>query len=176
MVGDIRDLETAEISIQAALTGHLVFSTLHTNDVPGAVARLQDMGVESYLVASVLNGVLAQRLVRRAPHEPEVRDLLAIGVADATGVELFRGKGCEDCRGTDYRGRVGIYELFVMTEEARSLILAKRPTGEIRRHAIERGMITLRGRRLGQGAGGYHHGGGDFEGDPGRRLARFIRS
>ena len=94
--------------------------------------------------------MLAQRLVRRvcatcrAPHEPEVRDLLAIGVADATGVELFRGKGCEDCRGTGYRGRVDIYELFVITEEARSLILAKRPTGEIRRHAIERGMITLR--------------------------------
>ena len=150
MVGEIRDLETAEISIQAALTGHLVFSTLHTNDAPGAIARLQDMGAESYLVASVLNGVLAQRLVRRvcatcrAPYEPEARDLLAIGVADATGVELFRGKGCDDCRGTGYRGRVGIYELFVITEDARSHILTKRPTGEIRRHAIERGMITLR--------------------------------
>ena len=150
MVGEIRDLETAEISIQAALTGHLVMSTLHTNDAPGAIARLQDMGAESYLVASVLNGVLAQRLVRRvcatcrAPYEPEARDLLAIGIADATGVELFRGKGCEECRGTGYRGRVGIYELFVITEEARSLILAKRPTGEIRRHAIERGMVTLR--------------------------------
>jgi type II secretion system protein E len=150
MVGEIRDLETAEISIQAALTGHLVLSTLHTNDAPSAIARLQDMGAEPYLVASVLNCVLAQRLVRRvcatcrAPYEPEARDLLAIGVADATGVELFRGKGCEDCRGTGYRGRVGIYELFVITEDARGLILAKRPSGEIRRHAIERGMVTLR--------------------------------
>jgi len=150
MVGEIRDLETAEISIQAALTGHLVLSTLHTNDAPGAIARLQDMGAEPYLVASVLNGVLAQRLVRRvcgscrAPHEPDARDLLAIGVADATGIELFRGKGCDECRGTGYRGRIGIYELFIVTEEARSLILSKRPSGEIRRHAIERGMITLR--------------------------------
>ena len=150
MVGEIRDLETAEISIQAALTGHLVLSTLHTNDAPSAIARLQDMGAEPYLVASVLNCVLAQRLVRRvcatcrAPYEPEARDLLAIGVADATGVELFRGKGCEDCRGTGYRGRVGIYELFVITEDARGLILSKRPSGEIRRHAIERGMVSLR--------------------------------
>jgi type II secretion system protein E len=150
MVGEVRDLETAEISIQAALTGHLVFSTLHTNDAPGAVARLQDMGAEPYLIASVLNGVLAQRLVRRvcgacrAPYDADTRDLLAIGVADATGVGLFRGKGCEDCRGTGYRGRVGIYELFVITEESRGLILAKRPTSEIRRHAIERGMVTLR--------------------------------
>jgi type II secretion system protein E len=150
MVGEIRDLETAEIAIQSALTGHLVFSTLHTNDAPGAVARLQDMGAEPYLVASVLNGVLAQRLVRRvcgtcrAPYEADARDLLAIGVADATSMELFRGKGCEDCRGTGYRGRIGIYELFLITDESRSLILAKRPTGEIRRHAIERGMVTLR--------------------------------
>jgi general secretion pathway protein E len=150
MVGEIRDLETAEISIQAALTGHLVFSTLHTNDAPGAVARLQDMGAESYLVASVLNGVLAQRLVRRvcatcrAPYEPDARNLLAIGVADATGVEIFHGKGCEDCHGTGYRGRVGIYELFMITEEARGLILTRRPTGEMRRHAIEHGMTTLR--------------------------------
>jgi general secretion pathway protein E len=150
MVGEIRDLETAEIAIQAALTGHLVLSTLHTNDAPSAIARLQDMGAEPYLVASVLNGVLAQRLVRRvcgtcrAPYEPEPRDLLAIGVADATGVELFRGKGCDECRGTGYRGRIGIYELFVISEEARSLILSKRPSGEIRRYAIERGMVSLR--------------------------------
>ena len=94
--------------------------------------------------------MLAQRLVRRvcatcrAPYEPEARDLLAIGVADATGVELFRGKGCEDCRGTGYRGRTGIYELFVINEEARGLILGKKPTGVIRRHAIEHGMVSLR--------------------------------
>jgi type II secretion system protein E len=150
MVGEIRDLETAEIAIQSALTGHLVFSTLHTNDAPGAVTRLQDMGAEAYLVASVLNAVLAQRLVRRicsacrAPHHADARDLLAIGVTDATGVELSRGKGCEDCRGTGYRGRTGIYELFVISEEARGLILGKKPTGVIRRHAIEHGMVSLR--------------------------------
>jgi general secretion pathway protein E len=150
MVGEIRDLETAEIAIQAALTGHLVFSTLHTNDAPGAVTRLQDMGCEPYLVSSVLNGVLAQRLVRRicqacrAPDHPDPAELLALGVIDATGVELFRGKGCDDCRGTGYRGRTGIYELFHITEEARSLVVRKAPGGEIRRYAVAQGMVTLR--------------------------------
>jgi type II secretory ATPase GspE/PulE/Tfp pilus assembly ATPase PilB-like protein len=127
-----------------------VFSTLHTNDAPGAVTRLQDMGAESYLVASVLNCVLAQRLVRtictgcQAPYQPDAGDLLAIGVTDGTGVELSRGKGCDDCHGTGYRGRTGIYELFVINEEARGLILNKRPSGVIRRHAIEHGMVSLR--------------------------------
>src|SRR5216117_2130369 len=150
MVGEIRDLETAEIAIQAALTGHLVFSTLHTNDAPSAVTRLQDMGAEAYLVASVMNGVLAQRLVRRicsgcrAPYQADPGDLLALGVTDATGLELSRGKGCDDCRGTGYRGRTGIYELFPITEEARSLILRRAPTRDIRRHAIEAGMVTIR--------------------------------
>jgi general secretion pathway protein E len=108
------------------------------------------MGAEPYLVASVLSAVLAQRLVRRiceacrAPYHPDAGDLLAIGITDAGGVELSRGKGCDDCRGTGYRGRLGIYELFVITEEARGLILSKRPTGEIRRHAIEHSMVTLR--------------------------------
>jgi general secretion pathway protein E len=150
MVGEIRDLETAEIAIQAALTGHLVFSTLHTNDAPGAVTRLEDMGAEPYLVSSVLDGVLAQRLVRRicsqcrTPHAPDPADLLAIGITDAAGVSLFRGAGCEGCRGTGYRGRTGIYELLVVTEELRSLILKKAPTGAIRRLAQAHGMVTLR--------------------------------
>ena len=150
MVGEIRDLETAEIAIQAALTGHLVFSTLHTNDAPSAVTRLQDMGCEPYLLSSVLNGVLAQRLVRRicqacrTPDHSGPAELLAIGVADVTGAELFRGKGCDDCRGTGYRGRSGIYELFGITEEVRSLIVRKASAGEIRRHAVENGMVTLR--------------------------------
>jgi type II secretory ATPase GspE/PulE/Tfp pilus assembly ATPase PilB-like protein len=150
MVGEIRDLETAEIAIQAALTGHLVFSTLHTNDAPGAVTRLQDMGCEPYRVASVLTGVLAQRLVRRicpacrAPDQPDSAELLALGVTDGTGVELFRGKGCEDCRGTGYRGRSGVYELFRISEETRSLVVRKPPAGELRRHAVARGMVTLR--------------------------------
>jgi type II secretion system protein E len=150
MVGEIRDLETAEISIQSALTGHLVFSTLHTNDAPGAVTRLQDLGCEPYLVSSVLTGVLAQRLVRRicpacrAPDHPDSADLLAIGVPDAGGAELFRGKGCEECRGTGYRGRIGVYELFRINDETRSLIVRRAPAGEIRRHAVEHGMLTLR--------------------------------
>ena len=150
MVGEIRDLETAEIAIQSALTGHLVFSTLHTNDAPGAVTRLQDLGCEPYLVSSVLSGVLAQRLVRRicqacrAPDHVESAELLAIGIPDATGIELYRGKGCDDCRGTGYRGRIGIYELFRIDDETRSLIVRRAPAGEIRRHAVEHGMLTLR--------------------------------
>jgi general secretion pathway protein E len=150
LVGEIRDLETAEIAIQASLTGHLVFSTLHTNDAPGAITRLQDMGVEPYLVASVLEGVLAQRLVRRicpacrVPDAPSRADLDALGVKGPTGAPLFRGKGCDDCRGTGYRGRSGIYELFVIDEDARSLVLRRASTRDIRQHAISRGMVTLR--------------------------------
>jgi general secretion pathway protein E len=150
LVGEIRDLETAEIAIQASLTGHLVFSTLHTNDAPGAITRLQDMGVEGYLVASVLEGVLAQRLVRRicpvcrVPDTPSKADLDALGIAAPPGTVLFRGKGCDECRGTGYRGRSGIYELFTIDEDARSLILRHASTRDIRQHAIQRGMVTLR--------------------------------
>jgi general secretion pathway protein E len=150
LVGEIRDLETAEVAIQASLTGHLVFSTLHTNDAPGAITRLQDMGVEGYLVASVLEGVLAQRLVRRicpacrVPDTPSAADLDALGIQAPPGTVLFRGKGCEDCRGTGYRGRSGIYELFVLDEDARSLILRKASTRDIRQHAAQCGMVTLR--------------------------------
>jgi general secretion pathway protein E len=150
LVGEIRDLETAEVAIQASLTGHLVFSTLHTNDAPGAITRLQDMGVEGYLVASVLEGVLAQRLVRRicpacrVPDTPSRADLDALGIEAPPGTVLFRGKGCEECRGTGYRGRSGIYELFVVDEDARSLILRRATTRDIRQHAVQRGMETLR--------------------------------
>ena len=150
LVGEIRDLETAEIAIQASLTGHLVFSTLHTNDAPGAITRLQDMGVEPYLVASVLEGVLAQRLVRRicaacrVPDAPSAADLDALGVRPEPGVQLWRGRGCDECRGTGYRGRSGIYELFPITEDARSLILRRASGRDIRRYAIEAGMATLR--------------------------------
>jgi type II secretion system protein E len=150
MVGEIRDLETAEIAVQAALTGHLVFSTLHTNDAPGAVTRLQDMGIEPYLVSSVLDGVLAQRLVRRicaqcrAPHAPDPADLLALGVSDPRGVPLYRGAGCDGCRGTGYRGRTGIYELLILSDELRGLILRRAPAGDLRRRALEQGMVGLR--------------------------------
>jgi general secretion pathway protein E len=151
MVGEIRDLETAEIAIQASLTGHLVFSTLHTNDAPSAITRLQDMGAEPYLVSSVLIAVLAQRLVRRVcqscrePQEVPAADLLALGVPpEERGVPLYHGAGCADCRGTGYRGRSGIYELFLVDDDVRSLILRKAPSGAVRRHAVERGMLTLR--------------------------------
>jgi general secretion pathway protein E len=150
LVGEIRDLETAEVAIQASLTGHLVFATLHTNDAPGAITRLQDMGVEPYLVASVLEGVLAQRLVRRicqacrVPDSPSRADLDALGVKGPVGSGLCRGKGCDECRGTGYRGRSGIYELFVIDEDARSLILRRASTRDIRQHAVQQGMVTLR--------------------------------
>ena len=151
MVGEIRDLETAEIAVQAALTGHLVFSTLHTNDAPGALTRLQDMGAEPYLLSSVLEGVVAQRLVRRicaqcrVPYEPSPADLLALGLTDGGGHRLYRGAGCEACRGTGYKGRTGIYELLIVTEDVRGLILKKASAGEIRRHAVEHGgLVTLR--------------------------------
>ena len=150
LIGEVRDLETADIAIQAALTGHLVFSTLHTNDAPAAITRLQDMGVEPYLVASVLEGVLAQRLVRRIcaacrePDTPNAADLEALGIEGAGDRRLYRGRGCDECRGTGYRGRTGIYELFPITEDARSLVLRRVPSRDIRRYAIEAGMVTLR--------------------------------
>jgi type II secretory ATPase GspE/PulE/Tfp pilus assembly ATPase PilB-like protein len=151
MVGEIRDLETADIAIHAALTGHLVFSTLHTNDAPGALTRLLDMGAEPFLVASVLEGVLAQRLVRvicpacRVPAEPDPGSIRAMGVGRLpAGVTLYRGPGCAECRGTGYRGRSGIYEMLRMSEELRSLTLQKAPGHEIRQHAIAAGMTTLR--------------------------------
>ncbi len=151
MVGEIRDLETADIAIHAALTGHLVFSTLHTNDAPGAITRLLDMGAEPFLIASVLEGILAQRLVRliclacRVPYEPEPKELRAMGIETLpAGATLFRGKGCPECRGTGYRGRNGIYEFMAMTEELRSLTLQKTPGHVIRERAIAAGMMTLR--------------------------------
>ncbi|MDA8215096.1 MAG: type II secretion system ATPase GspE [Nitrospiraceae bacterium] len=130
MVGEIRDRETAEIAIHAALTGHLVFSTLHTNDAPGAVTRLLDMGIEGFLVASSLVGVLAQRLVR----------VICPGCKE----EGKEGEGCEKCRRTGYMGRTGVFELMVMNEEIRQLILDKASADIIRQKAISQGMLTLR--------------------------------
>jgi type II secretion system protein E len=151
MVGEIRDLETADIAIHAALTGHLVFSTLHTNDAPGALTRLLDMGAEPFLVASVLEGVLAQRLVRlicpacRVPYDPEPKELRAMGLTGLpSDARLARGKGCPECRGTGYRGRSGIYEFLPMTEEMRSLTLRKSPGHELHQRAVATGMTTLR--------------------------------
>jgi type IV pilus assembly protein PilB len=152
MVGETRDLETAQIAIQASLTGHLVFTTLHTNDAPGAVARLIDMGVEPFLIASSLEGVLGQRLVRRictgcrTPYEPSEAILRQIGLSvhDLGDKNFYYGTGCDQCNHTGYKGRKGIYELLDITEPIRELIAQRAPSVVIRQKAIELGMTTLR--------------------------------
>jgi type II secretory ATPase GspE/PulE/Tfp pilus assembly ATPase PilB-like protein len=153
MVGEIRDKETAVIATEAALTGHLVLSTLHTNDAAGAVARLVEMGVEPYLVASSLAGILAQRLVRKicvhckVPYSPppEALEVAGIEPEDDENVQFFRGEGCNQCD-EGYHGRVGLYELLVVDDEIRDLTLKGAPSHVIRQYAIEeQGMVTLKG-------------------------------
>jgi general secretion pathway protein E/type IV pilus assembly protein PilB len=152
MIGEIRDLETATIAINASLTGHLVFSTLHTNDAPSAVTRLIDIGVKPFLVASSTRGLMAQRLVRRVckqcssptmPTEAEMRSL-GLDAASTQGANLLKGKGCPNCNNTGYRGRFGIFEIFVIDDEARKLIYEKVPSSVLRARAREMGMRTLR--------------------------------
>jgi general secretion pathway protein E len=151
MVGEIRDAETADIAIHSALTGHLVFSTLHTNDAPGAITRLLDMGIENYLVSSVLVAVLAQRLVRvicpecREPYQLDVAAVRKMGIkTDIDGaLQVFRGKGCAACNFTGYHGRSGIYEFLVISEEIQRLILEKTDANMIRQKALALGMKTL---------------------------------
>ncbi len=146
MVGEIRDLETAEIAIHASLTGHLVFSTLHTNDAPGAVTRLLDMGVEPFLVSSSLLGVVAQRLVRRVcsncsePCEapgPEFIEALGITAEDLKTANFRKGRGCERCNGSGYKGRQGLYELFVMDENLKKMVVERRSANEIKAYAVK---------------------------------------
>lgn len=150
LVGEIRDRETAEIAVQASLTGHLVFSTLHTNDAPGALTRLVDMGIEPYLVASTLEAVIAQRLVRFVCPEcdetfvPQNRDLLQKEFGDMLPPELHRGKGCEKCQGMGYLGRKGIFEQMVITEDIRMAITEGKSHSRIRELALKNGMKTLR--------------------------------
>ncbi|MDG1892528.1 MAG: ATPase, T2SS/T4P/T4SS family [Verrucomicrobiota bacterium] len=152
MVGEMRDLETSQIAIQASLTGHLVLSTLHTNDAPGAVTRLVDMGVEPFLISSTLMGVLAQRLVRKVcsscktSFEPtdQQLELLNLSAQDIGEKQFFYGEGCGDCNDTGYKGRKGIYELLVVSEATRLLINERAPTVVVRQKAVEEGMITLR--------------------------------
>ncbi len=152
MVGEIRDLETARIAIQAALTGHLVLSTLHTNDAPGAVSRLVDMGVEPFLLASTVEAVLAQRLVRcacpacKVPCSPSAELLKQLGVepARAVGGQFVRAPGCGACHYSGYAGRVGIYELLRMTDPLREMIIAKAPLEELKREAARGGLVSLR--------------------------------
>jgi len=152
MIGEIRDLETAEIAVNASLTGHLVFSTLHTNDAPSAITRLIDIGVKPFLVASSLRGIMAQRLVRKVcskcsetytPTEREMRQLGALA-GQVENVELTRGKGCQNCAYTGYAGRIGIFEIFAVTEEVQHLIYQQVSASEMRNKARELGMRTLR--------------------------------
>jgi general secretion pathway protein E/type IV pilus assembly protein PilB len=152
MLGEIRDLETASIAINASLTGHLVFSTLHTNDAPGAVTRLIDIGVKPFLVASSTRALMAQRLVRKickkcaAPSTLTEAEMLALHLdpAKAAGANVMKGKGCNDCNKTTYRGRFGIFEIFVIDDEARKLIYDRVPSSVLRARAREMGMRTLR--------------------------------
>jgi type IV pilus assembly protein PilB len=152
MIGEMRDKETATIAIQAALTGHLVLSTLHTNDASGAVTRLIDMGCEPFLVAASLEGVLAQRLVRticpdcRRPYEPNEAVLGQLGVSahELGDKQFYSGNGCDACGQTGYRGRRGLYELLNITDPIRELITARAPTVVIKQKAVELGMNTLR--------------------------------
>jgi type IV pilus assembly protein PilB len=152
LVGEIRDFETAEIAIKAALTGHMVLSTLHTNDAPSTISRLMNMGIEPFLVATSVNLIQAQRLIRRVckdcktenPTPPEA--LLEIGFSpeEAKQMKLYKGRGCQTCNGTGYKGRVGLYEVLEVTDEIRELILIGASALELRKKAIEDGMITLR--------------------------------
>lgn len=152
MVGEIRDLETAQIAVQASLTGHVVLSTLHTNDAPGAITRLIDMGLEPYLISASLEGVLGQRLVRaicptcRTAYEPdqEIIELLEVDPLEIADRQFYYGKGCAECNSTGYRGRQGLFELLMLNDAIRDLITNNAPTLVLRQKALEQGMRTLR--------------------------------
>ena len=152
MVGEMRDLETAEIAIHSSLTGHLVFSTIHTNDAPGGVTRMVDMGVESYLVSSAVEGIMAQRLVRRIcpackeEEKPDKRMVVEMNLTrDTDGdVTLYHGRGCEECNFTGYKGRIGIFELMLMNDEVRHMVLESAALTDLKEAAIKSGMKTLR--------------------------------
>lgn len=152
LVGEIRDFETAEVAIKAAMTGHLVLSTLHTNDAPSSISRMMNMGIEPFLVATSVHMVVAQRLVRRVcsyckePMEAPPAALVNVGFneREAKGLKLFRGRGCDRCNGTGYKGRVGLYEVMGVGDDMREMILSGASSYELRQRAIELGMLTLR--------------------------------
>lgn len=152
MVGEIRDSETAETAIQSALTGHLVFSTLHTNDAPGAITRLIDMGVEPFLITSTVRAVIAQRLVRvicqkcKRTCEPQKHELSELGISEerARSIKFYNGEGCSECNGSGYKGRTGIYELLLMNDRLRELVVKRASSAAIRNAARDAGMRTLR--------------------------------
>jgi type II secretory ATPase GspE/PulE/Tfp pilus assembly ATPase PilB-like protein len=150
MVGEMRDGETAAIAVQAAMTGHLVFSTLHTNDAVGAVARLLDLGVPDYLVTATVEGILAQRLVRRicdacrVTYDPDIEAVASLAERPVGRMQLTRGAGCSTCRGTGFRGRVGLFELLPMRDALRDAVAARAPRTQLRALALEGGMVPLR--------------------------------
>jgi general secretion pathway protein E len=148
MVGEIRDLETAVIAVQASMTGHLVLSTLHTNDAASAITRLVDMGIEPFLIASSLAGIVAQRLIRvicphcKEPHQPSEKEHLAFGLHST--VKLYKGRGCDHCAGKGYIGRTGIFETFIVNDEIRQMISSRTDSQNIKNLAVSKGMKTLR--------------------------------
>ena len=152
MLGEIRDMETASIAINASLTGHLVFSTLHTNDAPGAVMRLVDIGVKPFLVASSARCLMAQRLVRKickkcvGPYTPTEAEIRTLGITaeQVKNANFQKGRGCNNCNNSGNRGRMGIFEIFVIQDEARKLIYDRVPSNILRQRAREMGMRTLR--------------------------------
>jgi type IV pilus assembly protein PilB len=152
LVGEIRDFETAEIAIKASLTGHLVLSTLHTNGAPETISRLMNMGIEPFLVATAVHLICAQRLVRRicqecreqVPMSPQALMEAGFGAEESKTVKIYKGKGCSSCNGSGYKGRAGLYEVMEVDDEIRELILIGASSAELKKKAMERGMITLR--------------------------------
>jgi type IV pilus assembly protein PilB len=152
LVGEIRDFETTEIAIKAALTGHLVLSTIHTNDAPSTISRLLNMGIEPFLVATSVHLICAQRLIRKICNDCKteiktpIQAIINIGFTpeDAKAIQTFKGEGCKTCNGTGYKGRVGLYEVMEISEAIQELILVGASAREIKRKAIEEGMLTLR--------------------------------
>ncbi|MEI8228394.1 MAG: ATPase, T2SS/T4P/T4SS family, partial [Planctomycetota bacterium] len=152
LVGEIRDVETAEIAVQASLTGHMVFSTLHTNDAPSTITRLRDMGVPPFLITATVEAILAQRLVRRICANcreeifpaPDVLADLELTTDQLEGKKFYRGKGCDKCNRTGYKGRLGLYEFMIMNDDLRDMIMRNASTEDLREKARSQGMITLR--------------------------------
>ena len=152
LVGETRDLETAEIAIQASLTGHIVFTTLHTNDAPSAITRLRDMGIPTFLITATIEGVLAQRLVRKlcvnckTPYTPSPELIMELGLSLEEGASLpfFYGKGCDKCNNTGYKGRMGVFELLIMNDTLREMVVSEVSLDEFRNACRKFGMRTLR--------------------------------
>jgi type IV pilus assembly protein PilB len=152
MVGEIRDEDTAEIAIRAALTGHLVFSTLHTNDAPSTLNRLLDMNIPNYLVASAVRLIMAQRIVRKICNhcreevsvDPETWEMLGIDEEQRMDFKIYRGKGCQECNNTGYSGRIGIFEVMPVTRDVERMILSKASSQDLKDQAKDEGMLTLR--------------------------------